>query len=1005
MKKKNHRKDKQHTKLDTVSTKTMSSVQRELAIFWDYENMVIPPRINNPVEVFHAIAKKVSHHGRIVARRIYIDLNHRRTKDTSLWTAFDSRDFDLVDTPVRSGTKQTFDEKLIVDILTFAWDSTVRNDNVKPVIVLFTSDAGYAYTLRRLRDRGVMAVVIYTSEAAVVSNLKAAADIALHFETEVLNTVRNDSTPSSSLKSQGTTKLRHISNVESPEIDARVLASVLLSLMSKDKVIISRREGDNRTIKWVISSSAASQFRSELSRQSGQSPKNMKERYQAARTFAVSNKWIVQGRRKLTLSGKPIMILPDDYEHGKSKNEYSVEDFISVTDEGSRILALGATGTPPRTPSTRSDSRTNSKFTSDDPDAFLFFKNIFKPVSAKSLARHIEQSVSGVTVIRLMIKLSSVKTTLPFCFASVQLGSASEALRVMEKGLSWRNRGIIIKVDRGGSCGFVKSKGDYYYEAQPDNYTTRVNHEAKPTKLFGDGNDSCAKESGQHDDHKSGTYLYLNNVAKPVSAQELAHHIEQSLIGVVIVRVMIQPGSDTSLDPFCFAKIQVESAAQAWLALEQSEKLSWRGRLITVSPDKTGAHEYADIGPDGYYERHSHALPYNRDMMTGQSEMFSDASFERLTLLATCDMDASGISTIPDPPFDHMTLSNHRGLKTIGGSIMIPDSPFDCISLADDGKKIDSIVPSDNISGGSFESITPTSIIDDSSSILFSDANAAAFYEDLIRDNDQEDTDTKSYYQSPVSMLSSSCHGVGVDICGKIKISTNSAFVSNVSKFEEKNGPRSSGAVDNVFLFVHNIAKPVVALDLVKHIEHSCSGVTVVRATIRPVPDQSSQFCFAKIQMETHVQANVLLDQSGILEWQGHALTILPDKHWSQGLEDPFSQSSCKNKHFKEDSYEANCDKVRDDVEILVRTAELMIGQGKHQDGWIDGGAFRTCAPRHFTPERFKEARTVACVEGFLEIGRRQKLYGNIVVFERTQSVGPQYAPNIYVRRTQKAIS
>ena len=466
-----------------MSATTTTSTKRELAIFWDYENVVIPPRFTNAVEVSNAIVSAVSHYGRIVDRRMYMDFTRRRSKDAALWSDLGSSGFDLVDTPARQqGTKETLDKKLIVDVLTFAWDSAVRNDNVKPVVVLLTSDGDYAYTLQKLRDRGVMAVVIYASDAAVTSILKAAADTALHFETEVLNTVRAGN-PSSSLSSTGSPKLRHKSSVESVDEDARVLALVLLPLMSKDKAIISQeegQEGDGATIKWVISANAASQFRSEVSRQSSQAPKNMKERYQAARKFAVTNGWVLHGRRKLSLPGTPIVVLPGDFGQGKTKNDYSLEDFMSVTDEGSRIFASGAPVSPPRTPSYRSDSQTGSKITLDEPDAFLFLKNISKPVSAKSLARHIEQSVPDVTVVRLMTRLSSANPTSQFCFAKVQMGSASEALRVVEKGFSWRNRGVMVTADRGGSSGFVKSKGDFYYETQSDKSSPGANYGASP---------------------------------------------------------------------------------------------------------------------------------------------------------------------------------------------------------------------------------------------------------------------------------------------------------------------------------------------------------------------------------------------------------------------------------------------------------------------------------------------------------------------------------------------
>lgn len=967
-------------------------------MFWDYETVVIPPRFSNPVEVSNAIVSAVSHYGRIVDRRMYMDFNRRRTEDAALWSALNSSGFDLVDTPARQqGTKETLDKKLIVDVLTFAWDSAVRNDNVKPVVVLLTSDGDYAYTLQKLRDRGVMAIVIYASDLAVTSILKAAADTALDFENDVINAVRkNNMSTASSFGSASSPKLRHKSSSESAEDDALVLVQVLLPLMYKDKAIVSEQHGDmsNTTTatKWVISANAASQFRSELSRQSSHSPpKNMKERYQAARKFAMAHGWVLQGRRKLSVPGTPIVALSEDL--GKTKNEYSLEDFMSVTDEGSRILASGAMASPPRTPSTRNECHSGNKITSDEPDAFLFVKNISKPVSAKALARHIEQSVSGVTVVRLMSRLSSANPNSPFCFAKVQLGSASEAIRVLENGFSWRNRGVMITTDRGGSSGFVKSKGDFYYEKQFDRFSS-----PSPIKLFGDDGGSVAtKDSGKDDTHKPGTYLYLKNVAKPVTAQELARHLEQSLMDVTIVRAMIPPGSDKWFNPFCFAKIQVESAAQAQLALEQSEKLSWRGRLITVSPDKAGAKGYADIGPDSYYERQIPISPDSEDKIntTGYSEIFPDASFERLTTSSSSGKeDNTGIIPIPGSPFERVTLTrNGDKLEGAGSSNAVTGSPFEHVS------KTDTTGHSDIVPGSPFESITPTSIMDDASSMLFSDPNAAAFYEDLIGDQYEEDTNpNKPFYQSQVS--GSSSVEVATDASSEINVSTNSAFVSNTeSKVEAKCHQGSAGEPDTAFLFLKNVAKPVVASELAEHLQASFSGVTVVRAAIRPGPDPSFAFCFAKIQVGSTSQAKLLLEQSGILEWQGRALTILPDKMASKGFEDSYCLSSYKSENLKEVT------SIGDDIEVLVRAADLMTRQGKHQDGWIDGGAFRTMAPLYFTPDRFKEARTIACVRGFLEIGRRHKLYGNIVTFDRNQFVGPQFSPNIYIRRTQKAIS
>ena len=76
----------------------------------------------------------------------------------------DSTGFDIVDTPSK-GHKETIDKKMIADILSFAWDCTMRNvmvDNatlaIQPCVVLITSDGDYACTLSKLRDRGVLSI-------------------------------------------------------------------------------------------------------------------------------------------------------------------------------------------------------------------------------------------------------------------------------------------------------------------------------------------------------------------------------------------------------------------------------------------------------------------------------------------------------------------------------------------------------------------------------------------------------------------------------------------------------------------------------------------------------------------------------------------------------------------------------------------------------------------------------------------------------------------------------
>ena len=88
-----------------------------------------------------------------------------------------------MNTPTRN-TKETLDKKIIADVLTFAWDCNVRR--ISPVVVLLTSDGDYSYILAKLRDRGVMNVVMYGKEQNVSQILVDNADVALNFEKDVL---------------------------------------------------------------------------------------------------------------------------------------------------------------------------------------------------------------------------------------------------------------------------------------------------------------------------------------------------------------------------------------------------------------------------------------------------------------------------------------------------------------------------------------------------------------------------------------------------------------------------------------------------------------------------------------------------------------------------------------------------------------------------------------------------------------------------------------------------
>lgn len=69
-----------------------SGKDREIAIFWDFENVQLPSW-SKPADASKAIVQYVSQYGRIVDRRLYFDM---AGAEGGLWSQLDSSGFDLV---------------------------------------------------------------------------------------------------------------------------------------------------------------------------------------------------------------------------------------------------------------------------------------------------------------------------------------------------------------------------------------------------------------------------------------------------------------------------------------------------------------------------------------------------------------------------------------------------------------------------------------------------------------------------------------------------------------------------------------------------------------------------------------------------------------------------------------------------------------------------------------------------------------------------------------------
>jgi hypothetical protein len=299
-----------------------SDVRYEIAIYWDYENVPLPDGYNAAVAA-KAIVDAVSSYGRIVDRRLYFDFQRFTKFGPQDSSSLDSSGFDLVNTPTRN-QKETLDKKLIADVLTFAWDSAVRNDNIKPCVVLLTSDGDYAYTLSKLRDRGVMTIVMVGKGCTVASILLDTADVSLSLEHDVLAKNTN------SVKA--TTGATHG--------DEGSFLKTLCRIVGENQ--------SNSEDKWIDFGSVSSLLQQRIRKESPNV--DYKEHAKSVKKEAETQNLIETGRRKLqTAGGKRIIV-----SSSNKQLHLSNEVYVRLLPSGEQLAGLSSktseavpTETPP----------------------------------------------------------------------------------------------------------------------------------------------------------------------------------------------------------------------------------------------------------------------------------------------------------------------------------------------------------------------------------------------------------------------------------------------------------------------------------------------------------------------------------------------------------------------------------------------------------------------------------------------------------------------------------
>lgn len=357
------------------------AVSREISIFWDYENVPLPENCR-AAEVSKCIHGAVSKYGRIVDRRLYSDSRKYNAGLTPSNRRFlDSTGFDIVDTPSK-GQKETIDKKMIADILSFAWDCTMRNamvDNttlaIQPCVVLITSDGDYAYTLSKLRDRGVLSMVLYGKECTVAQVLVDTADVALSFEKDVLASIKRDdcnqskdslttecrSKSSSSASKDSSTESDKLAAILAPaeedslseheqissaqnisslaEYDVTVFCNAVQSLQ---KSIFKKGLVYNLTSVdacWVTDYQAGGYFR-KIIRYTTPLQASTKLRFQNARLQALSKALVEMGRRKMSYQGSNKHIIAVSWNLNPGRNrDFSPEFYLRLTQHGKSYIS------------------------------------------------------------------------------------------------------------------------------------------------------------------------------------------------------------------------------------------------------------------------------------------------------------------------------------------------------------------------------------------------------------------------------------------------------------------------------------------------------------------------------------------------------------------------------------------------------------------------------------------------------------------------------------------
>ena len=280
----------------------------KVGVFWDYENVRIPPNVKATVAANH-IRSAVLCHGQIVERRLYFD-SRKRSEENTDRVSLDQAGFTLVDCPTRNA-KETLDKKLIVDIMSFAFLHTAERS--PSCVVLITSDGDYSYTISKVRDLGVKTVVIHGPQSTTAGILLDVCEHALSWKHDVLciSSDANQDIDEATENSDGTDELRHA--IEDA-LDGRHITLCHAVLET--------------SLDWVEDAKCANTFH----RKRGVTDKAL---YTSTRKSAIHGGFIEVGRRDLQDKSKGVIALANDtWDNPTMNGRFSLHSYLRITEFG-----------------------------------------------------------------------------------------------------------------------------------------------------------------------------------------------------------------------------------------------------------------------------------------------------------------------------------------------------------------------------------------------------------------------------------------------------------------------------------------------------------------------------------------------------------------------------------------------------------------------------------------------------------------------------------------------